>query len=262
MRSQIILSGLLALTLGSILLSGCATAPVTGRQQLVLVSEQEVNQMGALAYQQELSKHRIDANARQLAQVRRVGARLAAAANRPNYRWEFHVIDEPQTINAFALPGGKVAVYSGLLNLGLSDDELAAVLGHEIAHAIAQHTRERISEQMGTNLILSILAGSSRVSPQTAQLLNTAFGIGIGLPFERRQESEADYIGLDLMAHAGYDPRAALTFWQKMMAATRNMPQPPALLSSHPSDQARIQAIQAAIPRFMPIYEANKRRFG
>lgn len=254
-----LIPGILALTLSGALLGGCASAPVTGRPQLLLVPAQQVDQMGAVAYQQELSKHRIDSNPQQVAQVRRVGERLAAAANKPNYRWEFNVIDDPSQINAFALPGGKVAVYSGLLNLGLSDAELAAVMGHEIGHVIAHHSQERLSEQMGTNLILSILSGSSRMSPQTVQVLNSALGIGVGLPFERRQESEADLIGLDLMAKACYDPRAALSFWEKMMAATRNLPQPPAILSNHPSDQSRIQAIQAAIPRFLPIYESCRR---
>lgn len=254
-----LIPGILALTLAATLLSACATAPVTGRPQLLLVPEQQVDQMGAVAYQQELSKHRIDSNPQQVAQVRRVGERLAAAANKPNYRWEFNVIDDPSQINAFALPGGKVAVYSGLLNLGVSDAELAAVLGHEIGHVIAHHSQERLSEQMGTNLILSVLSGSSRMSPQTVQALDTAMGIGVGLPFERRQESEADLIGLDLMAKACYDPHAALSFWEKMMAATRNLPRPPALLSNHPSDQSRIQAIRAAIPRFMPIYASCRR---
>ncbi|MEW5792071.1 MAG: M48 family metallopeptidase [Pseudomonadota bacterium] len=249
---------LLGAMLGASLLSACATAPVTGRQQLMLVSESDVVRMGSLAYRQELSQSRLNSNPQQVAQVRRVGQRIAQVANRPDYQWEFNVIDEPQNINAFALPGGKVAVYSGLLNLGLSDDELAAVIGHEVGHAIAQHSRERVSQQVGFDLALSVLAGG-RVSPQTVQLINTAFGIGVGLPFERRQESEADLIGLDLMARAGYDPRAALSFWQKMMQATRGAGRPPELLSSHPSDQRRIRTIQAEIPRFMPIYERAKR---
>lgn len=257
MRASIRRTGLSLLVFAGIL-SGCASAPVTGRQQFLLVSESDVNQLGAVTYQKELSGQPINRNPQQVAQVRRVGERIARVANRPDYKWEFNVIDEPQTLNAFALPGGKVAVYSGLLNLGLSDDELAAVMGHEIGHATAQHSRERVSQEVGLNLAMSVL-GSGRISPATSQLINTAFGIGVGLPFGRRQESEADLVGLDLMARAGYNPEAALSFWQKMMRASAGQPRPPQFLSSHPSDDKRISGLKAAIPRYMPIYRQARK---
>lgn len=250
--------GTLSLLVLAGLLSGCASAPVTGRQQLLLVPESEVNQLGTVAYQKELSGHPINHNPQQVAQVRRVGERLARVANRPDYHWEFNVIDDPQTVNAFALPGGKVAVYSGLLNMGLSDAELAAVMGHEIGHAIAQHSRERVSQEVGLNLAMGVLGGG-RISPATSQLINTAFGIGVELPFGRRQESEADLIGLDLMAQAGYNPEAALSFWQKMMRASAGQPQPPQFLSSHPSDEQRLAALRAAMPKYMAIYRQAKK---
>jgi predicted Zn-dependent protease len=241
-----------------LLLAACATAPVTGRHQLMLVSEDEAMQMGLQAYKQELSKVKLSHDPKYVDQVRRVGERIAKVSGHPEYQWEFNVIDDPKTINAWALPGGKVAVYTGLLNLGLSDDELAAVLAHEIGHAIAQHSRERMSEALGINLGLSVLGASGKMSDATLQAVNVALGIGVGLPFNRKQESEADYIGLDLMARAGYDPRAALSLWQKMSKAAGGS-KTPEFLSTHPSTERRMRDIEAALPRVLPIYEANKR---
>lgn len=231
----------------SLLLSACGSAPVTGRQQLMLISEPTAIEMGTKAYQQALESAKINGNGKYVAQVRRVGRYLADVTERTDYAWEFNVIDDDKVINAFALPGGKVAVYSGLLRLDLSDDELAAVMGHEIAHAIAQHSRERLSQQMGLVMIMQAL-GAAEQSPQNKVLMNLALGIGVGLPFERRQESEADRIGLDLMVLAGYDPRAAISFWKKMQNSGGN--QPPEILSSHPSDQRRIQDLEAALPGY------------
>ena len=232
----------------SLLLSACASAPVTGRQQLMLVSESTTIELGNKAYRQSLESAKINGNGKYVAQVRRVGQYLANVAERPDYAWEFNVIDDDKVVNAFALPGGKVAVYSGLLRLDLSDDELAAVMGHEIAHAIAQHSRERLSQQMGLVMIMQVL-GAAEQSPQSKALMNLALGIGVGLPFERRQESEADRIGLDLMVLAGYDPRAAISFWKKMQRSGGK--QPPAILSSHPSDAKRIQDLEAALPGYV-----------
>lgn len=238
----------IALSCFGLLLSACASAPVTERPQLMLVSEPTAIEMGLKAYQETLASAKLSSNPKYVAQVRRVGQYIANVAERPDYRWEFNVIDDDKTINAFALPGGKVAVYSGLLQLKLSDDELAAVMGHEIAHAIAQHSRERMSQQMGIVMIMQAL-GSGEKNPQTSAIMNIALGIGVGLPFERKQESEADLIGLDLMTLAGYDPRAAISFWQKMQSTGGQ--KPPELLSSHPSDERRIKDLQAALPRYM-----------
>lgn len=237
--------------------TACARAPVTGRHQLMLVSEAQADQLGLQAYDQILAQSKISHDPVYVDQVTRVGERLARAANRPNDQWQFAVIDDPKTINAFALPGGKVAVYTGLLNLHLSDAELAAVLGHEIGHVLAQHTRERLSEQLGVKLGLDLAGLSGRLGPNAMQAVDLAVGIGIGLPFERRQETEADDIGLDLMARAGYDPRAAVALWKKMMAAA-GPSHTPELLSTHPSDEQRIRNIEAALPRVMPIYEQHK----
>ena len=238
-------------------LAACARAPVTGREQLMLVPESQAESLGLQAYQDVLTKSKISHNPVYVDQVQRVGQRIAQVSDHPEYKWEFNVIDDPKTINAFALPGGKVAVYSGLLNLHLSDAELAAVLAHETGHAIAQHSRERMSEALGMNVGLAALGASGKLSDTELQAVNAALGIGVGLPFSRKQESEADYIGLDLMAKAGYDPHAALTLWQKMDQAATG-PKPPALLSDHPSDAQRMHDIEAALPQFMPIYEASQ----
>jgi len=240
-----------------LLLAACTTAPVTGRQQLMLVSESDAMQMGLQAYKEEMAKVKLSHDPKYVGQVRRVGERIAKVSGHSEYQWEFNVIGEPKTINAWALPGGKVAVYTGLLNLGLSDAELAAVMAHEVGHAIAQHSRERMSQALGINLGLGVLGSSGRMSDASLQAVNLALGIGVGLPFGRKQESEADFIGLDLMAKAGYDPHAALSFWQKMSQAAGGR-KTPELLSTHPSNERRMRDIEAALPRFMPIYEANK----
>lgn len=248
-----LVAGLLAALM---VLVACATAPVTGRKQLLLISEEQADQMGEQAYQEIIAKSRLSSDPQQNARVQRIGQHIAVAANKPGYRWEFKVIDEPKTINAWALPGGKTAVYTGLLNLNLTDDELATVMAHEVAHALAQHSRERISQQLGFELGMRVL-GAAGLSPGQLEAVNLAFGIGVGLPFSRRQESEADLVGLDLMSHAGYDPRAALSLWKKMAAASGNGP--PEFLSTHPSSKTRTREIEQALPRYVPIYEANKR---
>ncbi len=239
-------------------LAACATAPVTGRHQLMLVSEGDAQQMGVQAYKEELSKAKVSQDPKYVNQVRSVGERIAKVSGHPEYHWEFNVIDDPKTINAWCLPGGKVAVYTGLLNLGLSDAELAAVMAHETGHAIAQHSRERMSQTMGIDTVLSVLGASGKMNDSALQAVNLALGIGVGLPFSRKQESEADYIGLNLMAKAGYDPHAALSLWQKMNQAAGGA-KTPEWLSTHPSNERRMQDIEAEIPRVLPLYEAAKR---
>lgn len=240
-------------------LVACSSAPVTGRKQLMIVSESQATDMGLQAYQEILSKSKLSTDPKYTDPVQRVGRLIAQASDKPDYQWEFNVIDEPKTINAWALPGGKVAVYTGLLNLGLSDAELAAVMGHEVAHALAQHSRERISQAMTQQVGLAVLGASGKLGQGEMQAVGLALGIGVGLPFSRKQESEADYIGLDLMAKAGYNPQAAITLWQKMSAANDGK-SPPEFLSTHPSSEHRISDIQAALPKFMPVYEANKHK--
>ena len=153
--------GLMALMCGA-LVGACSTAPVTGREQLMLVSESQAQEMGLQAYKEAISKSKISQDPKYVDQVRRVGARVAQAAQKQDYQWEFNVIDEPKTVNAWALPGGKVAVYTGLLNLGVTDAELAAVMGHEVAHALAQHSRERMSQAMAQQIGLQALGATGK----------------------------------------------------------------------------------------------------
>jgi predicted Zn-dependent protease len=249
-------------------LAGCYTNPVTGRQSLVLVQPSEELALGAQSFDQIRTQEKVSHDAAMNARVRRVGERIAQAVGSamPNAQWEFVVFDSPE-VNAFALPGGKVGVYSGLLKLATSDDELAIVMGHEIGHVIARHGAERMSEQMVIQGLgaLGTAYAENRYSPQAVQLFQTAYGgaatLGRVLPHSRQNESEADHMGVVYAAKAGYDPRAAIAFWQKMEqqkggAAGGKFAQ---FLSTHPADAQRIADLQALMPEVVPIYEANRR---
>ena len=241
-------------------LAGCYTVPETGRSAFVLPLGDEVAD-GELAFTEIKSKEKIATDPVVNKRVQRVGQRIAAAvgADLPTARWEFVVFDEPDTINAFALPGGKVGVYSGLLDLVASDDELAIVMGHEIAHVTARHGAERMSEGVAAAMLgvaVDVYAKDSR----NHDLVLAAYGIGASgamLKFSRNNESEADYIGIRYAAKAGYDPRAAITFWQKMEKESKGS-KVPAFLSTHPSNERRIADLQAAMPQALPLYEAAK----
>ncbi len=240
------------------LLAGCAAAPYTRRSQLILISPEEENKLGARAFQQVLGKSHLDGRAQVNGPVEAVGQRLARVAERPDFSWRFVAIDDPKQQNAFCLPGGKVAVYTGIFPLAESTNGLAVVLGHEIAHALARHGAERMSQglvaQAGGSLLGAWLGGGP--GPNT---ILAAYGLGaqlgVLLPYSRTQESEADHIGLLLMARAGYDPRGALAFWQRMERAAGGAP--PEFLSTHPSHGTREQQIQAWLPEAMRYYEAS-----
>jgi len=241
-----------------LLAAGCATAPVTGRSQLLLVPEQQEMALGLEAYQQILAQERISQDPEINAMVKRVGSRIAAVSGHSDYNWEFTAIQDDKTANAFALPGGKVAVYTGLLPYTKTEAGLAFVMAHEVGHAIARHGGERMSQQLLLQLGQQGLnAAIADRSPTAIQALNLGYGIagtvGVVLPFSRRQEYEADQIGLVLMAKAGYDPREATGFFQRMMSAS-DKPSPPEFLSTHPADQARIEAIKKMIPEAMQYY--------
>jgi predicted Zn-dependent protease len=201
--------------------------------------------------------------------VHRVGERIAVVANKPEYHWEFAVIQDDRVINAFALPGGKVAVFTGLLKYTQNESGLATVMGHEVAHALQRHGAERMSRGILEQIAqLGAIAGAAagRVDPGVAMGAMSAYGIGVSLPFNRRQESEADYIGLRLMAQAGYDPREAVPFWERMSGCPRNMlgklcfrsqAAIPEFLSTHPSDLTRIQQIEQWTPEALHFYHPN-----
>jgi predicted Zn-dependent protease len=254
--------------LGAILLmAGCYTVPETGRKSLVVVPPEQEAQLGAQAFAEIRTQERISTDPNALARVTRVGQRIAAAVgdDLPTAQWEFVVFDSPE-LNAFALPGGKVGVYTGLLNLATSDDELAIVIGHEIAHVTARHGGERMTMQQGVQLGGAVLGGvaDSRLSGNASNLLKLAYGAGsqlLGvLPHSRMQESEADKIGLRYAARAGYDPRAAVTFWLKMNQQKQGAGAPPKFLSTHPSGDDRIADLNAEIPLVIPLYEEARRR--
>jgi predicted Zn-dependent protease len=241
---------LLRLAPALLALVGCATAPITGRRQLLLLSEGEETTLGLQSYQEVLTKEKLSTDPAANALVQQVGARIAAATGK-DYQWEFKVVDKPDTVNAFCLPGGKVVVYSGILPVTQTPDGLATVIGHEVSHAIARHGGERVSEGMLTNLgIEAVTASMGMKDPQTVQMVSGLLGagvqVGVMLPFSRDQESEADRMGLVYMAKAGFQPDAALAFWKRMQDASQGAP--PEILSDHPSDAKRIQQIEAWLP--------------
>lgn len=240
--------------------AGCATVPYTHRHQFNIISAEQEDKMGLQAWQETLAKAKLSSDAQAAAMVERVGRRIAAAADQPGYDWQFKLIDEPKTVNAFCLPGGRVAVYTGILPLTQDEAGLAVVMSHEVAHALAHHGAERMSQGELVNLGgAAIQIGMANKDPQVQDNVMKAFGlganVGVMLPFSRGHEAEADHIGLILMAKAGYDPRAAVPFWQRMEASGGK--KPPELLSTHPSDATRIKKIEAELPEALGYYKAR-----
>ncbi len=257
MKTKIVLATFAAL------LIACATAPITGRRQLILTSEKEEAALGLQAFQDVTKAGVISRNKAWSAMVEKVGRDIAAVAERPDFQWEFKLIAEP-TINAFCLPGGKVAFYEGIMPVCATETGVAVVMGHEIGHAIARHGGERMSQgliaEQGTSVVAAILGGKD---PAKQQMAAAALGAGVKygaiLPFSRKQESEADEIGLNLMAKAGYDPREAGKFWQRMIDATGGVRQAE-WLSTHPDPANRIIRLNELAPASVAIYEAAKKR--
>jgi metalloendopeptidase OMA1, mitochondrial len=245
-----------------VLAAGCATAPYTNRRQLIMVSPQQEAALGARAFQQVISRSQIDRNPTTNAAVEQVGRRLAAVANRPDFQWNFVVIKNDKEPNAFCLPGGKVAVYTGILPIAQDQAGLAVVMGHEIAHAIARHGAERMSQAQlaelgGQALAIGLGGGASSAAILAAYGLGAQ--VGVLLPYGRTQESEADHIGLLLIAQAGYDPRVAIGFWQRMEQSSGAKGGPPEFLSTHPGHGTRAQQIRAWMPEATRLYEATTR---
>lgn len=251
-------------------LMSCTTVRTTApgavgieREQHMLVSEANVEQGAERAYTKELQKAReagkLNQNPELAARVRAVTQRLipATAAFRPDapgWKWEINTLTTEE-MNAYAMPGGKIMVYSGLVEkLQLTDAELAAVIGHEISHALREHTRERVSRLYAQQIALAGLALVIGAGQGTLDLANQVATVTFQYPHSREQESEADIMGLELMARAGYDPQSAVHVWQKMLATDNG--NPPQFLSTHPSAPNRIGQLQAAIPKVMPLYRA------
>ena len=236
------------------------TVPVTGRTQKVAMSEKDQAKLGADAYAQVLnqSASEIVSSGPEADMVKRVGERIAAVADDPGYDWQFTLLEDPQ-VNAWCLPGGKVAVYSGILAVTRDENGLAVVMAHEIAHAIAQHGAERMLQEQLTQVGLTAVSATlGGLSPQAQGAVLALFGagaqFGVLLPFSRDMESEADHIGLIYMARAGYDPQAAVALWQRM-SEQRTDPQVPEYASTHPSDATRIKDLQKWMPEAQKEYE-------
>lgn len=252
---------------GLVLLASCATVPITGRRQLSLVSGSEMNSLATTQYRTFITENKLSADAANAAMVKRVGQRIQHAVEQyvaqnnmqgqlDGYQWEFNLVDNKE-VNAWCMPGGKVVVYTGILPLTRDENGLAVVLGHEISHAVARHGAERMSDQLVTQGLSTALSTALSQNPTaTKSLFMQAVGVGsqVGmLKFSRTQESEADHLGLIFMAMAGYDPRGALPFWQRMAAQSQN--NTPEFLSDHPADATRIADIERLLPEAQKYYK-------
>lgn len=255
-----------------LVLGGCESVRTTSagavgvdRKQQMLVPSETIEQGAAQAYEAELKAARdkgvLNTDRSQLDRVTTISRRLVSAtptfrADATSWNWQFNV-QKTKELNAYCMPGGRIMVYSGLIeSLDLNDAELATVLAHEVAHALREHTRERVSRAYAQQLVLSGAAAVAGVSETTANIANMVAEVTFQLPFGRDQESEADQIGLELMARAGYDPRAAVTLWNKMNSAERAGT--PKFLSTHPSPSDRIKDIEKNLPRVLPLYAQRK----
>jgi predicted Zn-dependent protease len=230
-------------------LTGCATVPETGRSQLLLVSPAEESQLGFTEFEKLKKSVPVSKDPAANAQLQRVGQRIAAVAPLPNARWEFVLFDKPDVPNAFCLPGGKVGVYSGILPITRDDAGLATVIGHEVAHAVARHGAERMSQAEAFQILQELALGSSSQTSRAA--VQGAYGVFYALPHSRGQELEADHLGVLYMARAGYEPREALAFWKRFAEYNNKHGGGKQIefLSTHPLDDQRIRQIEGLIPQ-------------
>ena len=252
-----------------LIIHSCATVPVTGRRQLDLVSSSEINTMSATQYQDVIKKGPLSTNVEQTEMIRRVGTRIQKGVEQymaskgwsdqlAGFNWEFNLIQDDKTVNAWCMPGGKVAFYTAILPICKDENGVAVVMGHEVAHAIANHGRERMSQGLIEQLGLSSLSAAMGQNPSaTSQLFMQAVGMGSNLgmlKFSRTHESEADHIGLIFMAMAGYDPNHAPAFWKRMVEMNKGE-KPPEFLSTHPSDETRIKDLEGWMPEALGYYK-------
>jgi predicted Zn-dependent protease len=263
----------MVLSVALVSLVGCETNPYTGRSQLLMTSVSQEIQMGAQAYDQVKSdpKMRPSQDPREIEPVKRVVARIVEAAKRSKYaemanqfQWEVTVIKDDKTANAFALPGGKMAVYTGIFPMAKTEAGLAAVMGHEVVHALARHGAERMSQGQLTNATLQVVgaaAGASGGGGMLGQAAMAALGVGaqvgVLLPFSRKHESEADYVGILLAADAGYDPRESVALWERMGRMSGGGASSE-FMSTHPSHETRITQLKKWMPEAMAIYQTKQ----
>ena len=268
---KMLTTSLLVASVSTLGLVGCTSTTSTGaigvdRQQLLLVSSEEVLQMSAQSYATTLQEARakgvLDTNTAQVNRLKGIANRIVGQVgvyrqDAAKWNWEVHTIKSNE-LNAFVMPGGKVMFYTGIIErLNLTDDEIAAIMAHEVSHALREHSRERLSREYATQTGIGVAASIFGLSQGQAQIASVAGDLGLSRPHSRTQESEADQIGLELMARAGYNPQAAITLWQKMQRASQG--EPPQFLSTHPSSSTRIAELQALMPKVMPLYQ-NARR--
>lgn len=266
--------GTTLLVLPCIILNGCTTTTDSGavgatRPQLMLVSSAKLDQMAAQSYAKLKSdssgKGALNRDAAMLQRVRAVAARIEPQTavfrkDAPGWQWEVNVISSNE-LNAFCMPGGKIMFYSGLIDkLHLSDSEIAIVMGHEISHALREHSREQLSQAIAAQTAIDIGTALLGFGAGSADLASVGYEKLVATKFSRTDESEADRIGLELSARAGYDPRAGISLWQKMLRASQGGGRPPEFLSTHPAEENRVQQIEALLPTVMPLYEATQQQ--
>jgi predicted Zn-dependent protease len=237
----------------------CVTTSETNRKALILIPEAQMNLLGAQSYEEVLKKEKISKDPKLNEMISRIGKRIAKASG-ADFAWEFKVIDNAETVNAFCLPGGKVAVYTGILPIAKNEAALAAVMGHEVAHATLKHGAERMSQQLATQAGLAAASLSLKNSAQRDLILG---GIGLGaqfgvlLPYSRKHETEADIVGLKYLAKAGYDPKESVGLWERMAKAGGKVPE---IISTHPDPARRARDLEAEIPKVMALYEKSEKQ--
>ncbi len=258
----------LAVCAATMLVAACSTVPLTGRKQLNIIPDSEMLSMSYQQYDQFLTENKKSTDAQQTALIQRVGKRIQAAVEKyardtnnskqlDGYQWEFNLVESDE-VNAWCMPGGKVVFYTGILPVCQDENGIAVVMGHEVAHAVAKHGSERMSQGLIAQMGGMALSEALKSEPeQTQAIAMTAFGVGAQygalLPFGRKQESEADHLGLIFMAMAGYDPHVAVPFWERMAAGAGQ--KPPEFMSTHPSDETRIANLRSLMPEAMTYYK-------
>jgi len=268
-------SAVIAMTSVSFLLAGCSEVGITGRKQFNFVPDSIINSMSLQQYGEFISTSKLSTDATRTATVKRVGQNIVAAVDEfckthcdenpfAGYEWEFNLVED-KAVNAFAMPGGKVVVYTGILPLTQTEAGLATVVGHEIAHVFAKHGSERMSQQLVVQMGGVALSTALKNQPEATQNLfvgafTVGSQVGILLPYSRKHENEADHLGLIFMAMAGYDPHEAVTFWERMAAAKGEGASTPEFLSTHPADATRIRNLQDLIPETMEYYKPAARQ--
>lgn len=259
-----------SIIVSSVTLNGCQTTTAGGsvgadRSQLMLISSEELERMSAEEYEKMKSEastaRKLNTDTALVMRIRAIASRIQPQTrvfreDAPGWKWEVNVLSSEE-LNAFCMPGGKIMFYSGIVNkLQLTDAEIAMIMGHEIAHALREHAREQISQSMAAQTAIGIGASLLGLGQGASSVANTGYSALIATRFSRSDESEADRIGLELAARAGYDPRAGITLWQKMSNANEGG-RPPEFLSTHPAEKSRVQQIEALLPTVLPLYEAT-----